>query len=122
MKKVLVVDDDEDVLLLIRILLDRHGFLVELLSSSTFIQKKIREFEPGLIILDVNLQDGDGRVICKELKENPLTQHIPIILFSSDHNIIKDFKEYHADNFIGKPFEANKLVDHANKYFAKLNN
>ena len=55
-----MIDDDHDILLLVQILLNRHGFLVEQTLYGSEVFKKIKEFDPGLILLDVTLIDGNG--------------------------------------------------------------
>jgi DNA-binding response OmpR family regulator len=117
MKKVLVVDDNPETLLLVQILLDRYGFLVESVTHASLLEKKIKQFDPGLLIIDVNLQDGDGRLICRNLKANPQTSHIPIILFSADPSFNASFQDYCADDFITKPIDAKVFVDNVNRFF-----
>ena len=117
MKKVLVLDDNSEVLLLIQILLDRYGFLVESVTHASLLEKKIQQFEHGLLIIDVNLEDGDGRIICRDLKADSSTSHIPIILFSADPSIATNLKDYCADYFITKPIDAKIFVEHVNQFF-----
>ncbi len=117
MKKVLVVDDDPDILFIIQFLLDRFGFLVEQESNGAKVVGKVKQFEPGLILLDVNLPEVNGDEICKQLKSNPLTKHIPIILFSAGLNLKDNYGHCEASDFLEKPFEPKVLVDMVTKYF-----
>lgn len=117
MKKVLVLDDNSEVLLLIEILLDRYGFLVETVTHASLLEKKIKQFDPGLLIIDVNLVDGDGRIICRNLKSNPLTGHLPVILFSADPSVTAGIQDYGADGFITKPIDPKIFVDKVNQFF-----
>lgn len=117
MKKVLVLDDNFETLLLVRVLLSRYGYLVESVTYASELEKKIKQFDPGLLIIDVNLEDGDGRDICRNLKGNPLTCHIPIILFSADSSVINDYEECNADHFISKPIDSKKFVANVKKIF-----
>jgi DNA-binding response OmpR family regulator len=117
MKKILVLDDNSEMLLLVRVLLSRYGYLVESVTHSSGLLKKIKQFDPGLLIIDIHLEDGDGRDICRKLKDNPLTCHIPIILFSGDPSIIKDYQECNADDFITKPFDKKMFVANVKKIF-----
>ena len=117
MKKVLVIDDNPEALLLVQILLDRHGFLVETVTHASLLEKKIKQFDPGLVIIDVNLQDGDGRIICRNLKSDPNTSHLPVILFSADPVFNNNFHEYGADGFITKPIDARVFVNNVNRFF-----
>lgn len=117
MRKVLVVDENSEILLIVQILLHRYGFLVESVTRASDLEKKIIQFDPGLLIMDVKLEGGDGRDICRNLKTNRLTSHVPIILFSSDASVINDFQECNADDFISKPFDINKFVANVKNIF-----
>ena len=115
--KVLVVDDDRDILTVLQILLTQNNYIVEGIFKWELIDETIEVFVPDLILLDISLVGADGRVICKQLKERSDTKHIPIILFSANMNAEKNFMEYNANDFIAKPFEIGMLVK---KVFANL--
>lgn len=117
MKKILVLDDNSEMLLLVQVLLSRYGYLVESVTHSSDLVKKIKQFDPGLLIIDIHLEDGDGRDICRNLKANPLTSHIPVILFSADSSVSKDYRECNADDFIIKPFDKKIFVANVKKIF-----
>ena len=111
MCKVLVIDDDKDLLDIVKSLLTKRGFDVETDDNWQNGFEKIREFEPQIILLDVFLSGIDGLDICKQLKSNQLTSHIPIVIFSAYPRIAESaIYEYDADDFIAKPFEVNDLV------------
>jgi DNA-binding response OmpR family regulator len=111
MCKLLVIDDDKDLLDIVKSLLTKRGFDVETDDNWQNGFEKIREFEPQIILLDVFLSGIDGLDICKQLKSNPLTSHIPIVIFSAYPRIAESaIYEYDADDFIAKPFEVNDLV------------
>jgi DNA-binding response OmpR family regulator len=69
MKKVLVVDDDQDILTLVEITLSMNNFEVQAISRWEEIKDKIKSFQPDLILLDVALIGADGREICKQIKQ-----------------------------------------------------
>ena len=117
MKKILVVDDDMDILFVIRVLLERHGFLVEQENHGERVISKVKKFEPGLILLDINLPGINGDEICEELKSNSSTKHIPIILFSAAMDLKSKYGHCEVDDFIEKPFEPKELVQTISKYF-----
>jgi len=110
MKKILVVDDDADILVLMQLTLKMHDFQVEVISTWQQINETITNFNPDLIILDVSLNGADGRDICRTIKESPLTAHIPVILFSANAELGKNFKESRAQAFIAKPYELSDLL------------
>ncbi len=109
--KILVIDDDTDLLDVTNALLTRKGFEVEINSNWEDALKKIDTFEPQLILLDVFLNGIDGLNICRKLKTMPHTKHIPVLIFSSYPQVAERvIYEYGADDFIAKPFEVNDLV------------
>jgi DNA-binding response OmpR family regulator len=110
MKKILVLDDDLDILVLMQRTLKLHNFNVEAISRWQDIDESISKFNPDLIILDVSLNGADGRDICKKIKQSTDTSHIPVILFSANSEMGNDIKELRADAFIAKPYELSHLL------------
>ena len=112
MPKILVVDDDKDLLDILQSLLSKKGFVVETDSNWENANNKIDIFHPQIILLDVFLSGVDGLEICKQLKSQPSTRDIPILIFSAYPRVAeKVIYEYGADDFIAKPFEMNDLVN-----------
>jgi DNA-binding response OmpR family regulator len=111
MKKILVVDDELDILSIIKIILERKNFLVSTISNWQQIASTIKIFMPDLILLDISLRGADGRDICKQLKTDKETEGIRIILFSANFGVEKTLEEVRADGFIAKPFEPAHLVN-----------
>lgn len=110
MKRVLVVDDNLDILHLVQMILKRQGFEVIVSPRGDEVISKTEAFSPQVILLDVFLSGFDGREICKELKANPKTRDIPVIMFSAHTKYDDVIKDCNADDFIAKPFEVNELV------------
>ena len=92
MKKILVIDDDEDILSLVQMMLSMHDFKVNAISRWEEMDDNIRDTPPDLILLDISLRGADGRDICKRLKNNPVTRHIRVILFSA--NVHYQFRKF----------------------------
>lgn len=111
MDKILVVDDDMDILTLVKMTLTMNGFDVTILSRWEGIDKTIEDFGPDLILLDVSLAGADGREICKTLKAKKETQHIPVILFSANIEMEKSIENCNAQAFISKPYELNYFLN-----------
>lgn len=111
MPKILVIDDDKELLEIMKSLLLEKGYEVETDYNWENAYKKIASFQPQLIILDVFLSGIDGLEICKKLKSDYETRHIPILIFSAYPRVAeKVIYEYGADDFIAKPFEINDLI------------
>ncbi|MCA9401390.1 MAG: response regulator transcription factor, partial [Candidatus Omnitrophica bacterium] len=110
-KNVLIVDDDQSITEMLSLLLERRGYGVEVASSG---QEVFQTVSPStdLILLDLVLQDDDGFNVCRKLKQNTDTKHIPIIILSG-RILSKDIIEglyLGADDYLTKPFEYEELV------------
>ena len=110
MPRILVVDDDKDLLEVTHALLTKKGYEVMIDTTWEDALLKLETFQPQLILLDVFLNGIDGLDICKQLKSMPHTKHIPILIFSAYPSVAESIYEYGADDFISKPFEVNELV------------
>lgn len=119
MRKILAVDDDNDILDVIRIILEDEGYEVATLTNGKNIIDAISNIRPDLILLDVMLSGMDGREICKTIKANSNFNPIPIIMISASHNLQNYQNLPGAPNgFIPKPFDIDRLVNVVNDHFA----
>ena len=114
MNKILVLDDEEDILAIVKIILEAKNFIVNTISKWEDILSSIKSFNPNLILLDIALAGADGRIICSELKSGKDTENIPIILFSANHGMEKTIDGTGANGFVAKPFEMSHLVNTIN--------
>lgn len=110
MSKILIVDDNKDVLQLMQLLLSSRGYDVSVTAKAEETFQLVTSIQPNLIFLDIQLSGADGREISRQLKTTEEYRHIPIILFSA--NVIKGatLKESMADDFIAKPFDIHELL------------
>lgn len=115
MSKILVVDDDPDIATVVKLILKRYGYDSEYVSDYRYVNEKIATYSPNLLIMDVSLGGADGRKICKQLKENKESCHIPVVLFSANKNVNKEYKNWKAEAFIPKPFDTQLLIDTVEK-------
>ena len=112
MKRILAVDDNKDILNVLRYILEDSGYVVDTLSDGHFLFEKIKQHTPDLILLDIMLGDLDGRVLCKDVKTTEETHSIPVILISANHNIADVLKQCGApDDFVEKPFDMYTLLN-----------
>ena len=111
MKKILLIDDDPDVITVLQLLLKKKGYQVATASSEEEAYKQVDFFMSHLIVMDVLLSGVDGRTICKKLKNTESSKHIPIIMFSAHPGAQKNMKDFGADDFLPKPFESNKILE-----------
>jgi two-component system, OmpR family, response regulator VicR len=111
-KKILVVDDDEDILHIVQHILITHGFDVQTHSTGLNVPDIVMHYHPNLILLDIRLPGKLGTEVCKELKQ--IHSNLPILLFSAHANKGQAFALCHADGFIQKPFDIKNLIDTIN--------
>ena len=111
MKKILLIDDDPDVIAILQLLLKKKGYEVATAAREEEAYKQVESFEPDLIVLDVLLSGVDGREVCKKLKSSPKSKHIPIIMFSAHPGAQKNMEVFGADDFLPKPFESTKILE-----------
>lgn len=110
--KILIVDDETDLVRLVAYNLQRAGFeTVEAYTGQQALQR-LEGFVPDILILDWMLPDGSGIKLTKKLRSNPQTENIPIIMLtarSSEEDRISGF-EAGADDYVVKPFSPKELV------------
>jgi DNA-binding response OmpR family regulator len=111
MHKILVVDDDQSILDAMEITLKLQDYEVETTTKGEETFSKIESFKPDLIFMDIYLSGMDGREICKQIKQENKTKHIPVIIFSANKSMKEVFKDSGANDFIGKPFNMDELYD-----------
>ena len=111
-EKILVVDDEEDILELVRYNLFKNGYLVTCVSSGEQAMARLRDETPNIILLDLMLPGMDGLDVCRNLKTNPATMNIPIIMITAkgeDADIVTGL-ELGADDYLTKPFSPRVLL------------
>lgn len=114
-KKIIVFEDDPDTLDILKIILENEGF--EIPSSGPRPDLcAVRLHQPHLVLLDHHLSSGLSDDFCRELKNHPETQHIPVLLVSADNNIKLVAAKCNADDFIAKPFDIEFLVERVRSY------
>ncbi|MEO7922998.1 MAG: response regulator [Chitinophagaceae bacterium] len=108
--QILVIDDDPDIGLMIKIVLEYKGYKVLVAERPDKAATHIREKLPDLIVMDMLLSGVDGTDICKQLKQDPLTAPVPIIMISAHPNAKEICMEAGADDFVLKPFDIQDLI------------
>jgi two-component system phosphate regulon response regulator PhoB len=111
-EKIIVVEDDEDILELIAYNLGREGYQVTKVTSGEKLLQLVQTRQPDLIILDLMLPGVDGLQICKRLKAEPRTQRIPVVMVTArgeEADVVSGL-ELGADDYIPKPFRPRELV------------
>ena len=113
-RKILVVDDDLELVELITDVLDRDGrFEVRSVNNGFDAGMMVKEYHPDLIVLDVMLPDINGKEVCQRVRTDPTMDDVKIICISGmvEQDRIEDLRASGADDFMQKPFEVDQLVD-----------
>lgn len=112
-KKILIVDDEEDIRKLTTLRLRKAGYEVVSVSSGDKALPAVIGFSPDLVLLDLRLPKQDGLDICRQIKRHPEFGHIPVILFTAvvPQGLEDSLRESRADGFILKPFRSDDLLD-----------
>jgi two-component system, OmpR family, alkaline phosphatase synthesis response regulator PhoP len=111
-EKILVVDDEDDLLELIQYNLGKEGYRVQCVASGEDAIREARSMQPDLVLLDLLLPSVDGLDVCKTLKSDPRTRHIPIIMVTakSEEADVVTGLELGADDYLPKPFSPRVLL------------
>lgn len=110
MHNILIIDDEEDILISLKHLLENKGYVTTVLSRPETAFTMINVLKPDIILLDIKLAELDGRDICIQLKSNTRTKKVKIILFSGLVVSKEDYIGYGADDFIEKPIHFPTLL------------
>ncbi len=106
---ILVVDDEKNLVQLVRLYLNKEGFRVEAAYDGAQALEKARTLRPDLIVLDIMMPEPDGIAVCKELRK---TSNVPIIILTARDDDIDRIVglELGADDYVTKPFNPRELV------------
>ena len=103
-KKVMIIDDNEDIITMIKTILVMKGYKVFIKMNLDNVENSINEISPDLIIMDMLLSGIDGREICRSLKNDNRLASIPVLMISAHPNAKEECLNAGADMFLGKPF------------------
>jgi len=103
MKRILIVDDDKDLLYGLTALLTNKGYKIKTVDDGRMASWITKDFTPDLILLDLNFPNADGKDICHRLKEDSKTRHIPILIISGDSEAKDALIDCPVDAFMAKP-------------------
>ena len=104
----MVADDDRSILDMVGTMLEFAGY--EVTHSDSAERVLSDAYRPDLFLLDIWINGADGREVCRLLKENAATKHIPVILFSASRGIERSARDAGADDFLAKPFHMTDLL------------
>ena len=113
MRKILICDDDDHIRNIVEFSLESEGFSVHVAADGAQALRAVMSEQPDLVILDIMMPGSDGISVCREVKQNPATKHIPVLLLTAKSG--KGDREAGlaagADDYITKPFSPQRLVE-----------
>lgn len=115
---ILICDDDEGIADVTKIVLEDKGYQVESCSNGEDVLKMVAKKIPKLLLIDLWMPGMNGDEVTRQLKENPKTKNIPVIVISANKETDSISKSAGADGSISKPFEIKDLEDIAEKYMS----
>jgi len=112
MAKILVVEDMDSVVDLLRNLLQREGFEVAVAQDGPEALEAVRREKPDLMLLDLILPGLDGLEVLRRVRQDPITAHLPIIVLSglTDHDAVRRLESVRIAGFVPKPFTPGQLA------------
>ena len=117
-KKILVVDDEPDLLKVVTFRLRKSGFDIIQATDGKRAMELIQEHKPDLILLDLRLPIMDGGEVCRRVKADDQLKAIPIIILTASTAAVnlEMIRELKAEDFLVKPFEPDILLEKVKKY------
>lgn len=122
LKKVLCIEDEPEMIDLIRLILGRKGFDVQGVYGGIEGIKKVREIKPDLVLLDLMMPDMDGWEVYQQMKAEPEMRNIPVIIVTAKAQNIDKVLGLHVakvDDYIAKPFSPQELIESVEAVFKK---
>jgi CheY-like chemotaxis protein len=114
LKRVLVLDDNQDILDVVHETLSYEKFEVKSVSEGNQVIPLLAEFNPDLVILDYRVAGENGGELCRQIKSHPEFSDIPVIIFSAYINHHDEILAYGCDAVINKPFDLVELINKVN--------
>ena len=111
-RRVLVVDDDPEIVTFLATLLELEGIDSTVATSAAAAMEKLEHGLPNLVLLDIAMPDRDGLDLCRALKKDPRTRNVPVFVVSArpGKDVVERALAAGAEEFIRKPFENQELI------------
>jgi DNA-binding response OmpR family regulator len=115
-KTILIAEDDEGIIEVMRIILEQEGYRVVSANSKNAIQNTLAKTVPDLMFLDIRLGGDSGEEIGDAIRSRDRTKHVPLIILSADSEAENITKKIGASGFLLKPFDIDSLVKTVKKH------
>jgi two-component system alkaline phosphatase synthesis response regulator PhoP/two-component system response regulator VicR len=121
-KKILAVDDEKHIVRLVQVNLERQGYEVITASDGKEALQKVEDERPDLVVLDVMMPYMDGFEVLQNLRRNPSTREIPVIMLTAKAQDADVFKGWQSgvDCYLTKPFNPMELIAFVKRIFSSL--
>ena len=121
-KKVLIVDDEVNIVISLEFLMEQAGYTVDVARSGDEALAKVAEFRPDLILLDVMLPGINGFDICQRIRQTPAWQHMKVVMLTAKGREVEITKglALGADAYITKPFSTKALLAEVESQLRKI--
>lgn len=119
--RILVVDDDPDIGIMIKTMLEFHGYLVDVTTKGKAAIDIIRSGNFGLLIMDMLLSGVNGVDICALIKKDKIISSLPVIMISAHPNAKEICLNAGADDFVSKPFDIEELLSKSSQFVSAQN-
>lgn len=120
-KPILLVDNNPDTLKILTVILQGEGYAIDTAVDGEAALTRISEAPPQMILLDIMLPKLNGIDVCRKLKKDTATRHIPVIIMTAKSNdeAKMGVVSAGADSYLLKPFDPVDLVKQVKKFFGK---
>ena len=108
--RILVIDDDPDIGIMIKMMLEYKGYTVSVATRAELVDEMIDNDQFDLVIMDMLLSGTNGIDICRDMKQNPKTAELPVMMISAHPNAKEICMQAGADEFISKPFDMQEIL------------
>ncbi|MEJ5223106.1 MAG: response regulator [Anaerolineales bacterium] len=122
LKRILCIEDETEMVDLIRLILGRRGFEVSGATGGVEGLQKVRQTNPDLVLLDLMMPDMDGWEVYQQMKADPALRSIPVIIVTAKAQNVDRVLGLHiakVDDYISKPFSPQELMDSVEKVISR---
>ena len=124
-RKILIAEDDLNIRNIVQFMLQGKGYEVLAVGDGKAAIEAVPRFKPDLVMLDVMMPHKNGLEVCYEIKNNPKTVHIPVLILTATTQTSEKSDDYwrvraRADDFISKPFKSADLLARVEKLLSEL--
>lgn len=119
MKKILIIEDEQDILDMATMILEDEGYEVCGISEYPGFESTVNSCGADLVLLDLNLRGYRGEDICRYIKKSEALKHTPVVIMSANRDLQVVKEEAGADGYISKPFDLTDFINLVKQFISK---